>query len=162
MARWIRRRQSVVEIVRSNPARGGLSVRICVLDSWTSLNQCRFLLMLAPLWARRRSLTGRTHPLLSILIRFILHLENGVQSGFNSRRRHFWKLDQLNCHSVRFRCAVNNIAAVVKQFARLAKISFRSRVAQWPACWAHNPKVFGSKPGSATFIGNLHPNCLFR
>ena len=25
----------------------------------------------------------------------------------------------------------------------------QSRVAQWPACWAHNPKVRGSKPRSA-------------
>ena len=25
-----------------------------------------------------------------------------------------------------------------------------SRLAQWLACWAHNPKVPGSKPGSAT------------
>ena len=29
-----------------------------------------------------------------------------------------------------------------------------SRVAQWLACWAHNPKVPGSKPGSATFQRN--------
>ena len=28
---------------------------------------------------------------------------------------------------------------------------FRSGVAQWLACWAHNPKVPGSKPGSAIF-----------
>ena len=27
-----------------------------------------------------------------------------------------------------------------------------SRLAQWLACWAHNPKVPGSKPGSATLI----------
>ena len=26
-----------------------------------------------------------------------------------------------------------------------------SGVAQWLACWAHNPKVPGSKPGSASF-----------
>ena len=31
-----------------------------------------------------------------------------------------------------------------------ASSSYRqSRVAQWPACWAHNPKVRGSKPRSA-------------
>ena len=28
-----------------------------------------------------------------------------------------------------------------------------SGVAQWLACWAHNPKVRGSKPRSATFCG---------
>ena len=28
----------------------------------------------------------------------------------------------------------------------------RSGVAQWLACWAHNPKVPGSKPGSAMFV----------
>ena len=27
----------------------------------------------------------------------------------------------------------------------------KSGVAQWLACWAHNPKVRGSKPRSATF-----------
>ena len=27
-----------------------------------------------------------------------------------------------------------------------------SGVAQWLACWAHNPKVRGSKPRSATFV----------
>ena len=31
-------------------------------------------------------------------------------------------------------------------------VSIISRVAQWLACWAHNPKVPGSKPGSA----NVH------
>jgi hypothetical protein len=31
-----------------------------------------------------------------------------------------------------------------------AWIFYCSRVAQWLACWAHNPKVPGSKPGSAT------------
>ena len=25
-------------------------------------------------------------------------------------------------------------------------------MAQWLACWAHNPKVPGSKPGSAMFV----------
>ena len=35
-----------------------------------------------------------------------------------------------------------------------------SGVAQWLACWAHNPKVRGSKPRSATFIGlRKHSNC---
>ena len=33
---------------------------------------------------------------------------------------------------------------------RSLSISKQSRVAQWLACWAHNPKVPGSKPGSAT------------
>ena len=32
---------------------------------------------------------------------------------------------------------------------RLASSTCCSRVAQWLACWAHNPKVPGSKPGSA-------------
>ena len=32
---------------------------------------------------------------------------------------------------------------------RLLKIFSGSGVAQWLACWAHNPKVPGSKPGSA-------------
>ena len=30
--------------------------------------------------------------------------------------------------------------------------SATSGVAQWSACWAHNPKVRGSKPRSATFL----------
>jgi hypothetical protein len=35
-----------------------------------------------------------------------------------------------------------------------------SGVAQWLACWAHNPKVRGSKPRSATFFGlREHPDC---
>ena len=32
---------------------------------------------------------------------------------------------------------------------RLFKIVSESEVAQWLACWAHNPKVPGSKPGAA-------------
>ena len=34
--------------------------------------------------------------------------------------------------------------------------AFTSRMAQWLACWAHNPKVPGSKPGSAIA---LHATC---
>ena len=28
-----------------------------------------------------------------------------------------------------------------------------SGLAQWIACWAHNPEVPGSRPGSASFVG---------
>ena len=32
-------------------------------------------------------------------------------------------------------------------------------MAQWLACWAHNPKVPGSKPGSAMFVLTQGPLC---
>ena len=35
----------------------------------------------------------------------------------------------------------------------------RSGVAQWLACWAHNPKVPGLKPGSAMFVLTQGPLC---
>ena len=40
----------------------------------------------------------------------------------------------------------------VKHFWVFFTILTRSGVAQWLACWAHNPKVPGSKPGSAMFV----------
>ena len=44
-------------------------------------------------------------------------------------------------------CDVKLAALEVLAFHR----SGTSRVAQWLACWAHNPKVRGSKPRSAKF-----------
>ena len=35
----------------------------------------------------------------------------------------------------------------------------KSGVAQWLACWAHNPKVPGSKPGSATRFRRFGQSC---
>ena len=37
----------------------------------------------------------------------------------------------------------------------LRRCVIMSGVAQWLACWAHNPKVRGSKPRSATFLSHL-------
>jgi hypothetical protein len=34
----------------------------------------------------------------------------------------------------------------------ITRFDYRSGVAQWLACLAHNPKVRGSKPRSATFL----------
>ena len=36
----------------------------------------------------------------------------------------------------------------------------QSEVAQWLACWAHNPKVRGSKPRSATFVVSPARRCV--
>ena len=45
--------------------------------------------------------------------------------------------------------------AVIKQ----AQVLCTSGVAQWLACWAHNPKVPGSKPGSAIEMLRSHLCC---
>ena len=45
-----------------------------------------------------------------------------------------------------FRCPHQTRTNIWK---RLLKIFSESGVAQWLACWAHNPKVPGLKPGSA-------------
>ena len=41
------------------------------------------------------------------------------------------------------------------------QVKTMSRVAQWLVCWAHNPKVPGSKPGSAMVWHDLL-SCIFR
>ena len=63
-----------------------------------------------------------------------------------------------------------SIGSSVKDIFFLSKISLdlvgSSRVAQWIACWAHNPEVRGSKPRSALqkvffYRKNQHSVLLF-
>ena len=59
------------------------------------------------------------------------------------------------CHQIRRPCSVCRPGAVttcclaLSPFAPAWPDFCMSGVAQWSACWAHNPKVPGSKPGSA-------------
>ena len=57
------------------------------------------------------------------------------------------------------RLQVRVLGGSINSFIRVDHMSFRTRdfstsgVAQWLACWAHNPKVRGSKPRSAIIGG---------
>ena len=59
------------------------------------------------------------------------------------------------CHQIRRPCSVCRPGALttcclaLSPFAPAWPNFCMSGVAQWSACWAHNPKVPGSKPGSA-------------
>ena len=50
------------------------------------------------------------------------------------------------------RRTICNALQRVELYTTLPAKIFASEVAQWLACWAHNPKVPGSKPGFAIFV----------
>ena len=60
----------------------------------------------------------------------------------------------IRCGAVGF-CPIHGLE-VEKDLSIVKSYIITSGVAQWLACWAHNPKVRGSKPRSAILIPTSH------